>query len=612
MFKKSFRKIAFVIAFFSLVLSQGFFLGTSGVAHADTVAQTVPFNQNWSNTGLITTLDNWSGVPGIVGYRGDGLTATNQVDPQTVVLDGSGTPVQVNPNSNDASGQPVTPSNAVSGGIYEFDNLSNPTIAMQGSGTADAPHLVIGLNTSGTTALHISYNLRDLDDGATGIIQAFALQYRIGNSGNYTNIPAGFVADAGNDDATLVTPVSVNLPAALENQPLVQLRIITTNATGNDEMIGIDDISVTGTGGGAIQLSGSGASNPSVVAPSASSLFTVHVTPADTPPSTGITVTGDLSQVGGSATQQFFDNGANGDVTAGDNIFSFAYTIPAGTAGGSYSLPATITDAQSRTATANIPIGINAPVDPSRHLALGNPSNAVADIAQENNYLMPKTQYVISYNRSRAQPNWVAWHLDTSWLGSTDRQDDFRPDETLPAGWFRAQSNSYSGSGFDRGHHTPSGDRTASIADNSATFLMSNMMPQAPDNNQGPWEELESYGRTLAQGGSEMYIYMGGAGQGGVGSNGAANTVAGGNVVVPAFTWKVIVVIPNGDNDSFRVAKSTRVIAVIMPNVQGIRNNPWRQYRTTVRQVERLTGLNFFTNVRPQVRYLLKNKLDFQ
>ncbi|MBP7354563.1 MAG: hypothetical protein KA928_00270 [Longilinea sp.] len=56
---------------------------------ADNTAQTLPFSQDWTNIGLITTNDDWSGVPGIMGYRGDGLTAANDVDPQTVLGDGT-------------------------------------------------------------------------------------------------------------------------------------------------------------------------------------------------------------------------------------------------------------------------------------------------------------------------------------------------------------------------------------------------------------------------------------------------------------------------------------------------------------------------------------------
>lgn len=599
--RRSILSAVFAFCLSTFLFLQGIIPFAGVNVSANESAQTVPFSQNWT-ANLITANDNWDAVPGIVGYRGDEMISATGVDPQTIVADGSVTPVNVIANATDPTG-------ALSGGIYEFDTLANPTIAMQGSGTADAPHIVINLNTSGTTALNIAYNLRDLDGAGEVAVQPFALQYRVGNTGVYTNIPAGFVADASGDGDTLVTPVSAALPAEAENKPLVQVRIITTNAVGNDAMVGIDDINVTGTGGGPINLSGIGASNPSSVIPGGNSLLTVTVTPANTPPSTGITVTGDLSTIGGSASQAFLDNGTNGDVTAGDNIFSYTATVAIGQSGGLRQFPVVIADAQARTANASISLTVVAAPNAGVHLTMGNPSNAVADVNSPLNYLMAKQQYALSYNRDRGIPNWVSWHLDPSWLGSTSRQDDFREDSTLPAGWFRAQDGSYSGSGFDRGHHCPSGDRTASVPDNSATFLMTNMMPQAPNNNQGPWAQLEEYSRTLVEQGNELYIVMGGAGQGGVGSNGAANTIAGGNITVPAYTWKVIIVLPQGVNDVDRVVRTTRVIAVIMPNAQGLNTN-WRNWRTSVKAVERLTGYNFFSNVRPQLRRILKQKID--
>lgn len=593
---------------FALLIGGGASLIWSPTVYADLSAQPVPLTQNWSNTGLITTNGDWSMVPGIIGYRGDNLTASTGTDPQTILLDGSATPVDVNANRND-------PDTFLSGGVTEFDGIPNPVVALNGSGTADAPHLVINLNTSGTTAINVAYNLRDLDASADNSLQRFALQYRVGNSGNYTNLPGGFVADAttGPSQATLVTPVSVTLPAAAENQPLIQVRIITANADGNDEWVGIDDINITGTGGGTINLSGVGMAAPSQVGPGQTSLLTVTVTPANTPPSTGIGVVADLSSIGLLATQMFFDNGTNGDVTPGDNVFSYLATVPAGTSNGQRNFTATITDAQTRTATTSIALLVFAPRDPAEHLVMGNPSNATTDVANPTNYLMLKPQYVLSYHRDRGIPNWVSWHLDSSWLGTTPRQDDFRNDTTLPAGWYQVLSTDYSGSGFDRGHHTPSADRTSSVPDNSATFLMTNMVPQAPDNNQGPWEDLESYCRSLVAQGNELYIIMGGAGVGGSGSNGGTtNTIAGGNVTVPAVTWKVIIVLPVGDNDVDRVYKTTRVIAVIMPNTQGIRTTPWRNFRTSVDRVEGLTGFNFFSNVRPQIQNLIERKIDQQ
>ena len=593
----------------SLMLGSGVFLIWTPTTFANLVAQPIPFTQNWTNTTLIATDDDWNAVPGIVGYRGDSLTGSTGTDPQTILADGSLTPVNVFANHND-------PDTFLSGGVTEFDGLANPVVALNGSGTADAPHIVINLSTSGTTAINVAYNLRDIDGSVDNSIQPVALQYRVGGTGNYVNLPAGFVADAsgGPSQATLVTPVSVPLPVACENQPLVQLRIMTTNAVGNDEWVGVDDINITGTGGGNTVLSGTGLATPNTVAPGQNSLLTVSVTPASNPPSTGIAVETDLTSIGLSANQLMFDNGTNGDVTAGDNIFSYLVTVPLGTTNGQRSFFTLITDAQARSANTTIALLVMAPRDPSEHMVMGNPTNAVTDPANETNYLLPKPQYVMSYHRFRGTPNWVSWHLDSTWIGDTPRQDDFRNDPSLPAGWYQVQSTDYSGSGFDRGHHTPSADRTSSVPDNSATFFMTNMMPQAPNNNQGPWEELESYCRTLVAQGNELYIIAGGAGVGGSGSNGGTtNTVANGNVTVPSVTWKVIIVLPVGANDVDRVYKTTRTIAVIMPNRQDIGiNTPWRNFRTSIDRVEGLTGFNFFSNIRPMVQNLIERKVDTQ
>ena len=104
--------------------------------------------------------------------------------------------------------------------------------------------------------------------------------------------------------------------------------------------------------------SGVGVAMPDTVANGDSSLLTVTVTSGN-PASTGLGVVVDLSAVGGSATQQMFDDGSNGDVTPGDNVFSFSSTITGGA--GNYDLTATISDAQARTATANIDITISPP-----------------------------------------------------------------------------------------------------------------------------------------------------------------------------------------------------------------------------------------------------------
>ncbi|MDO8365752.1 MAG: hypothetical protein Q7T20_03065, partial [Saprospiraceae bacterium] len=203
------------------------------------VPQPLPFSQNWGNPNLITVDDDWSGVPGIQGRRGDNITAGTGVDPQTLLAADDPGVVDV-----DAQALPTS----ATGGVAEFDNYLR-VVALQGSGTADAPYLLISVITTGKSNIRIQYNVRDNDSTNDNSIQQVALQYRIGNSGNFTNLPAGYIADAttGPGQNHLVTAIDVTLPAAADNQPEVQFRIMTSNAVGNDEWVGIDDISITGT-----------------------------------------------------------------------------------------------------------------------------------------------------------------------------------------------------------------------------------------------------------------------------------------------------------------------------------------------------------------------------
>jgi uncharacterized protein len=215
------------------------FVGSLPVG-ATTVAQSLPFEQHWTDTAQITTDDDWGNVPGLIGYRGDDLTTATGADPQTILADGSGTPVDVIANQ-------IAPNTLATGGVAEFQ-IADPVVGLNGSGTADAPHVVVTLATTGLTSINVSYSLRDLDASIDDAVQAVALQYRVGTTGSYVNLPAGFVQDATQGgSAALVTPVSVTLPDAASNQPIVQVRVITTNAVGNDEWVGIDDIVVTGS-----------------------------------------------------------------------------------------------------------------------------------------------------------------------------------------------------------------------------------------------------------------------------------------------------------------------------------------------------------------------------
>jgi hypothetical protein len=143
---------------------------------------------------------------------------------------------------------------------------------------------------------------------------------------------------------------------------------------------------VNSCGGDPTQPSGLGVASPASLDPASNTLLTVRVTPATAPPSTDISVNGDLTSIGGAASQQFYDDGTHGDVAAGDNVFSFQATVAPGITTGAKNIVATITDAQARIATAPVTLTVQSPTcgierwsvkvgtDPDVHLVnLNNP-----------------------------------------------------------------------------------------------------------------------------------------------------------------------------------------------------------------------------------------------
>lgn len=251
----------------------------------------------------------------------------------------------------------------------------------------------------------------------------------------------------------------------------------------------------------------------------------------------------------------------------------------------------------------------NALVTVNENLLLGNPSKATNNPANHDNYLLEKPQYVLSYSRDRGIPNWVSWHVNKDWLGNADRQDNFKADNTLPVGWYQVNASAYAGTGFDRGHNCPSGDRTRSEEDNSATFLMTNMIPQAPNHNRDTWGNMEEYIRTLVDAGQEVYIIMGSYGKGGKGSNGTAQTIDEGRITVPDHIWKVVVVLPEGEDDLNRITAGTRVIAVNTTNSTTVSPN-WGRYRTNVDAIETATGYDLLSALPDNIQQVLEAQVD--
>lgn len=232
-----------------------------------------------------------------------------------------------------------------------------------------------------------------------------------------------------------------------------------------------------------------------------------------------------------------------------------------------------------------------------------------ADADASDDIIVRRAQYTASYNPVRNTPNWVSYDIDATQFGAEDRCECFTFDPTLPPALTRYTTADYTGAGtvagygIDRGHLARSFDRTSASYDNATTFYFSNIIPQAADLNQGPWAAMENYLGDLARlSDKEVYVIAGVAGSKGTVKN-------EGLITIPAYTWKVAVILPRdrglADIHSYQ---DLEVVAVIMPNIPGIRNVDWRTYETTVDAVEALSGYDLLALLPDQVEIAVESR----
>jgi endonuclease G len=259
-------------------------------------------------------------------------------------------------------------------------------------------------------------------------------------------------------------------------------------------------------------------------------------------------------------------------------------------------------------AFAKIETVLGSSLDKNSGLVLQLPETTAPEI------ILSRPQYVLSYNKDRRAPNWVSWKLETKNLGEIDRSNNFALDTELQSYLEKSEGNKpavditdYKGSCYDRGHQIPSADRTSTLADNEATFLMSNMIPQTAYMNRVVWEHLEAYSRGLLRQGKKLYIIAGPVYDKNFGMIGPQK-----DIPVPSKNFKIIFVLDSNQNFGDINAK-TETIAVLMPNMLQDGSTPdknpeglcaqidtrnedktdWEKYKTSVDEIQKISGLTF-------------------
>lgn len=211
--------------------------------------------------------------------------------------------------------------------------------------------------------------------------------------------------------------------------------------------------------------------------------------------------------------------------------------------------------------------------------------------------------YVLCYRESYEQPEWVAYCLEKSELQKTAaRKNDFRPDPEIKTG--SASLSDYKKSGYDRGHLAPAADFSFSEDAMSESFFMSNMSPQAPGFNREIWQYLEGQVRIWAENFNRIYVVTGP-----VLEKPADQYLSIGQnqVSVPEYYYKALlapVYTDESDLNSPDDCSSVQALGFILPNEKC--NDTFWDYAVTIDEVEKRTGLDFFS----LLENILENKIE--
>lgn len=200
----------------------------------------------------------------------------------------------------------------------------------------------------------------------------------------------------------------------------------------------------------------------------------------------------------------------------------------------------------------------------------------------------------LAFNPSNKTPDWAAWELlGRETYGTTVRSDRFWQDADLEG---CPTTGDYARSGYDRGHLCPAAEQKWNPKAMEDCFVMANMCPQDHALNSGAWNTLENKERAWAQRDSAIVIIAGP-----IYEKSDTKRIGESRVRVPGAFFKVIVA-PYADNP--------RGIGFVFPNMSS--PGSMENYVTTIDDVEKLTGLDFFYNLPDDIEDKVESTASFR
>lgn len=208
-----------------------------------------------------------------------------------------------------------------------------------------------------------------------------------------------------------------------------------------------------------------------------------------------------------------------------------------------------------------------------QHVEMGLPT---APSTNPNDFHFARNGFVGSFNSSKKGPNWIAYKVTPNGYGKPDEwmprySGSFKPDPKLPEHIQQPTRQDYYKSGFDQGHNKRGGDAPRlpnREGPHKETFLYSNVTPQYPNVNRGPWNHFEDHYRDIALGKSgpkqDVRVIVGHLFEG-------PEKTMGNGVGVPSHEFKIVAVSKPGTKVENMTPENTKLMAVMMPNNAKVR-----------------------------------------
>ncbi len=197
--------------------------------------------------------------------------------------------------------------------------------------------------------------------------------------------------------------------------------------------------------------------------------------------------------------------------------------------------------------------------------------------------------YSFCYDKNHRQASWTKHQITLERInGKQKRTNDYRADHKMNDA---VTERDYKGSGFDRGHLVPAADMKLNRDMMSETFYMTNMSPQVPSLNRGLWAKIETHMRSAVK------------------NHGDAHVITAPILSSDLPRIQSGVSIPDAYYKLAYFPKARMMLAFLVENRAYDSKVKIEQVQVTVRQVEEVTGYDFFSELPDELEDQLETQI---